>query len=570
MERESESKYVNEVETEWPPAFTLDQEEILNLLTGDRFYSNPSAALRESVLNAIDAINRRLQEDPSLEPQIVVTFDRANLLLIVEDNGVGMSRVDVGALFTKVGASSASSESRKQSVGEFGIGVVSYFMAGDFFELQTYDGSTEPVGLGFSRGMLAGGKAAVLTPSRTMRGSTLVVRLRDSETFELLLRNYSHWCRDVEGLEAVLIPDQAQLYQGHGGQPSEVVPVSVPTWVERSHLRPVANPTGWDAMTGASSISVLYRGVFVQEFEVRGVWGIEGSIDVDPKSFKPRLNREGFVADSFQPEVEQFLQSAHPAILLAMASKLAAAVAAGHLDKWTEKRWATLWLAVPRSPMYAEAVSAWDAVFRKVPAFEVAVGNKWEPATMERLLRSPGEIYIAPLAEEKSSDVVKAATRLLRNSGETVVRGIRPDKTWMPYASPSYGTTADLISNVFAQDLPPLQPISAQAEALLANVARLASLFTGPPPVDLVQLGSETPPALKLRKRLVINVDHASGRAIVEEVLRTNAGPTSLIGIAAHHAYEQLTQVAAVVKGMPAGTEVLSPMRRRHIQSCLP
>ena len=29
----------------WPPEFSLDQEKILGLLTGDRFYSNPSAAL---------------------------------------------------------------------------------------------------------------------------------------------------------------------------------------------------------------------------------------------------------------------------------------------------------------------------------------------------------------------------------------------------------------------------------------------------------------------------------------------------------------------------------------------
>ena len=34
-------------EDTWPPEFSLDQEKILNLLTGDRFYSNPSAALRK-------------------------------------------------------------------------------------------------------------------------------------------------------------------------------------------------------------------------------------------------------------------------------------------------------------------------------------------------------------------------------------------------------------------------------------------------------------------------------------------------------------------------------------------
>lgn len=140
----------------------------------------------------------------------------------------------------------------------------------------------------------------------------------------------------------------------------------------------------------------------------------------------------------------------------------------------------------------------------------------------------------------------------------------------MRFAGSSFGTTADLITNVFANELPPLEPIVSQAESILASIERLAPLFSGPPPVDLVRLGNDTPPALRLPSRLVINVDHSGGRAIVEEVLRTNAGPAGLIGIAARHAYEQLTQVAAVVKDITAEAEILSPMRRRYIRQCLP
>jgi len=135
----------------WPPAFTLDQESILNLLTGDRFYSNPSAALREAVLNAIDAVHRRRKTAPELKPQITVTFNSDDMTLAVADNGIGMNCNDVESLFTKVGASAATAESNKDSVGEFGIGVISYFMAGDAFTLQTNDGQSEPIGLSFTR-----------------------------------------------------------------------------------------------------------------------------------------------------------------------------------------------------------------------------------------------------------------------------------------------------------------------------------------------------------------------------------------------------------------------------------
>jgi HSP90 family molecular chaperone len=98
---------------DWPPIFTLDQEAILNLLTGDRFYSNPSAALREAVLNAIDAIHRRRNEEMELEPRILVIFNREKCTLSVSDNGVGMDSNDVKELFAKVGASAAKAEAKK-------------------------------------------------------------------------------------------------------------------------------------------------------------------------------------------------------------------------------------------------------------------------------------------------------------------------------------------------------------------------------------------------------------------------------------------------------------------------
>lgn len=159
--------------TEWPPEFSLEQEKVLNLLTGDRFYSNPSAALREAVLNAIDAVQRRKLQRHDIVPQIKVSFDADNLTLTVSDNGVGMNKEAVTDLFVKVGASTATAEANKQSVGEFGIGVISYFMAADTFTLQTFDGSSEALGLSFNRTMLTGGAASELPPERSDHGTTV-------------------------------------------------------------------------------------------------------------------------------------------------------------------------------------------------------------------------------------------------------------------------------------------------------------------------------------------------------------------------------------------------------------
>lgn len=553
----------------WPPTFTLDRERILNLLTGDRFYTNSSAALREAVLNAIDAIHRRRRTETDLTPSITVAFNRENLTLSVSDNGDGMDRAAMNQLFTRIGASAAELESDSGSVGEFGIGVISYFMAGDSFSVQTLDGSSQPIGLMFSREMLAGGAAAPLEPTRVTRGTTLEINVRDNETFTLLLESFPDWCRDVSGLSGSVHPDGGELHQGGSHRPDAVPDLPTPEWVDRAHLSPVSGPSGWDSMTGISAISVLYRGVFVQEFTIQGLWGIEGSIDVDPKHFRPRLNREGFVEGPFQAEVEQFLRQSHPKILQAMAIQLSEALSKGHLDKWTERRWATLWLSVPRDEPYAAAAQAWDRIFREIPAFELAVGNKWEPLSLERLLGLGPKVYVAPHADERHTEVVQAALRLLRHTGRKVIRGLRRDRGWLQHAGNYFGTTADLIASVFAHELPELALLAPNAESLLAEVDPVATLFGGTPSVDLVRLGSDSPPILRLKSQLVINIDHLQGRAIVDEALTANTGRWSLIAITARHSHEHISQVAAAVRESSVGEETLGLVKRRFIRGLL-
>ena len=554
----------------WPPVFTLDQEKILQLLTGDRFYSNPSAALREAILNAIDAVHRRHQHEPDILPDIRVTFSRDDLRLMVTDNGIGMRQQDVSALFAKVGASAATAEAKKESVGEFGIGVISYFMAGDVFTLQTNDGTTSPIGLSFSRDMLSGGTATNLQPTQWLQGTSIEIHIQDMATFDLLLDRFPYWCRDVDGLSGQLLPDGCALKQEDTYKQGNSLDMAFPDWVERAHLRPVSNPLGWDAMTEISTVAVLYRGVFVQEFNIEGAWGIEGSIDVDPKYFKPRLNREGFVEGQFQDEVTHLLKSCHPTIMEAMAQRLAAAVEEDELGKWTVKRWASLWLLLPRSPEYSKAIRVWDSVFRSLPAFERTVGNKWVPASLETIKVLQPEVFVAPLADEKANDIVQAALRFLRNTDRPVIRGIRRDRSWMHGAGSSFATTADLITQVFANELPRLVPIASQANDILAGIETVATLFKGPPLVDLVKLGGDSPPVLRLRQRLIINIDHDAGRALVNDTLRQNAGPMTMVESAARHAYPQLTQVAAALRESTSDPEILGPIRRWYIRSLLP
>lgn len=556
-----------EEEGSWPPSLTLDQERVLKLLTGDRFYTDASAALREAVLNAIDAVHRRREEtSEEFAPEIRLTLNREALLLEVSDNGVGMDEDDIKRLFTKVGASAASADQSSGAIGEFGIGVVSYFMAGDEFHVETLGRDGRSIGLKFHKTLLAGGQSIEFSPSRKERGTTIRIKLLEVTTFELLVEKFSHWCRDVEGLVARVEPDEHTLRQKGLDQGDAVNLQELPGWVERAFLRPVSDPTGWEAMTGNSKIAVLYRGVFVQEFEATGIWGIEGSINVNPKHFKPRLNRESFVATEFQPEITQLLRLCHPAILNAMVQPLKRALQEGALARWHARRWASLWLAIPRSEEYKSVTQAWDSVFSRLPAFEQRTDSDWVAVSLGDMEQMGDEVYVAPMEDEEVRDNVEAAVRLLYGRGKPVVRGLRREDHWLQNAPVAYGTTADLIISVFADRIPKLQPVANVAEQLLNEIAEIAPLFTGPPCVDLVQLGSDSAPILCLQDGLLLNVDHSAGKAVLEETLLENRGSSSLISSIARHARDQLRETAEELSKSPKEPEVLSPLRRRYIR----
>jgi HSP90 family molecular chaperone len=73
--------------SDWPPRLTVEIEPVLRLFTGESFYASADAALREAVLNSIDAIGRRRETEPDLKQKIEVTFDRSTTRITISDNG---------------------------------------------------------------------------------------------------------------------------------------------------------------------------------------------------------------------------------------------------------------------------------------------------------------------------------------------------------------------------------------------------------------------------------------------------------------------------------------------------
>lgn len=130
--------------------FTIDQAKILDLLTGHTLYNDSSVVLRELVQNSLDAIKLRLYEEPQSESGLVaISWDSANRILSVQDNGTGMTQEVIRNHLLKVGASLYQDADFKKrhpdftSISRFGIGVLSTFMIADSVEIVTSHSTEE-------------------------------------------------------------------------------------------------------------------------------------------------------------------------------------------------------------------------------------------------------------------------------------------------------------------------------------------------------------------------------------------------------------------------------------------
>ena len=135
--------------------FHLDQDSIKSLLMGLRLYGEAHLFLRELLQNAADACRHRkaLHQSQSLpgeyKPEIAVRLfeEDEGWFLEVEDNGIGMDIDVIKNHFAKIGSSyylsrrflveKAASGLGFQPTAQFGLGVLSVFMAGESLRVET-------------------------------------------------------------------------------------------------------------------------------------------------------------------------------------------------------------------------------------------------------------------------------------------------------------------------------------------------------------------------------------------------------------------------------------------------
>lgn len=141
--------------------FRLDQEAILGILMGLALYGERHLFLRELLQNAVDACRHRRAVAKAAqlpyEPRVTVRLaeDNGTQVLTVDDNGMGMSEEIIEQYFARIGKSYYRSpdfnaerlpKGSFSPVSQFGIGVLSAFMAGDHMRVETLRATANVMG----------------------------------------------------------------------------------------------------------------------------------------------------------------------------------------------------------------------------------------------------------------------------------------------------------------------------------------------------------------------------------------------------------------------------------------
>jgi molecular chaperone HtpG len=119
--------------------FSFDVQNVTKTFVGEDLYNDALAAIREAVQNSIDScLYRKKIGDENYNPSIIISV--TNDKLIIKDNGIGMDEFIIENFFGRLGSSFYEQEqvkSKFDAIGQFGVGVFSYFLLSEFIEITT-------------------------------------------------------------------------------------------------------------------------------------------------------------------------------------------------------------------------------------------------------------------------------------------------------------------------------------------------------------------------------------------------------------------------------------------------
>ena len=122
-------------------SFQADIKELMNLIIHS-FYSSRDIFLRELLSNSSDAIEKQKYQDLKNgklreEYKIKISFHKENRILMITDNGIGMSKEDLIKNLSTIAKSGTKEfirkfqEKKDSQIGQFGVGFFSSYLVAD-------------------------------------------------------------------------------------------------------------------------------------------------------------------------------------------------------------------------------------------------------------------------------------------------------------------------------------------------------------------------------------------------------------------------------------------------------
>jgi molecular chaperone HtpG len=215
--------------------FQADVAKLLHLMVHS-VYSDKSVFLRELIANAADACERLRYEaiaEPALigddvKPRITVSIDAEQKRLTVEDNGIGMSRDELGEALGTIARSGTKAfldrieakqpDDETALIGRFGVGFYSAFMVAERVEVRSRRAGTETAWLWSSDGKGTFSMTPAELADAPARGTRVVLHLMDDAktyaerfTIERLIKAQSGH-----------VPVPIAIVEKAGGEPAEI------------------------------------------------------------------------------------------------------------------------------------------------------------------------------------------------------------------------------------------------------------------------------------------------------------------------------------------------------------
>ncbi|MFT4085539.1 MAG: HSP90 family protein [Gordonia sp. (in: high G+C Gram-positive bacteria)] len=301
--------------------FDVDLRALIDVL-GTNLYSSPAVYVRELLQNAIDA--QAVAGRP--EAEIAITVDDG--VFTIDDHGAGMTAGQIGELLGTIGRSSkrdALGFSAEETIGQFGVGMLSGFLVGDRIEVSSRSaGSDSVTWVGDAAGSVqtgAGDRADVGTTVRiTARPgmgrwlSPVTVAQLAAEYTALHPTPVTVNGERVNGAASPIAADDAGLLAAariaycqdeFGFTPLESFDVEVP----EAALRGVAfvRPRGGD-FVARNRHRVYVKGLLVGDVaELLPEWAYFVQVVVDAPGLTPTASRENVVRDDLFGSVSESL-----------------------------------------------------------------------------------------------------------------------------------------------------------------------------------------------------------------------------------------------------------------------